>query len=76
MNDPVGNINVELGLSNYARKIDLNGAAGVFTSHLKARSHLASLKAEVDKINIDKVKTVPANLSKLHNVVDNDAVKK
>ena len=46
---------------------DFKGAAGVDTSNLAARS---------DKIDIDKLKTVPADLSKLRNVVDNDIVKK
>ena len=44
------------------------------TSNIQAQSDLSNLKAEVDKIHIDKVKTVPANLSKVSNVVDNDAV--
>ena len=34
------------------------------------------LKIEVDKINTDKLKTVPADLAKLSNVVKNDVVKK
>ena len=36
------------------------------------KSNLASLKAEVDK----NLKTVPPDLSKQNNVVNNDAVKK
>ena len=36
------------------------------------KSNLASLKAEVDK----NLKTCPPDLSKLNNVVNNDAVKK
>ena len=47
------------------------------TSKLAAKSDLVSLKAEVDKIDIDQLKTVPADLNKLSNVVDNvDNVKK
>ena len=30
----------------------------------------------MDEIDVDKLKTVPFNLSKLRNVVNNDAVKK
>ena len=42
-----------------------------------AKSDLASLKAEVNKIDIGKLKTAPADLSELSkNVVDNDVVKK
>ena len=51
-------------------------ATGVDTSNLAAKSDLVSLKAEVDKIDIDKLKTVPFDLFKLSNVVDNSVVKK
>ena len=34
------------------------------------------LEAKVDRIDINKLKTVSADLSKLNNVVDNDVVKK
>ena len=54
----------------------LKKATGVDTSNLAAKSDLASLKAEVDKIDIDKLKTVPFDLFKLSNVVDNGVVKK
>ena len=50
------NIKVDLDLSNYTRKADLKGATGVDTSNLAAKSELASLQAEVDKINIEKIK--------------------
>ena len=49
-----GNISVKLDLSNYATKADLNEATGVDTSNLAAKSDLAGLKAEVDKIDINK----------------------
>ena len=37
---------------------------------------MASLKTEADKIDADKLKTVPVDLAKLSNVVRNDIVKK
>ena len=40
------------------------------------KSDLASLKAEVDKIDINKLRTLHADLSKLSNVVDSNVVKK
>ena len=40
------------------------------------KSNLAKLKAEIDKIDVGKVKTVPVDLSNLSNVVNNDVVKK
>ena len=60
----------------YATKSDLKKAIGVDTSNLAAKPELASLKAEVDKVDVDKLKRVPAGLSKLKTLVDNDVVKK
>ena len=40
------------------------------------KSNLASLKTEVDKLDIDKLVPVPVDLSKLSDVVKNDVVKK
>ena len=57
-------------------KADSKVAVGVDTSHFAIKSDLASLKAAVDKIDVDQQKTVPDDLSKLRNVVDNDVVKK
>ena len=37
---------------------------------------MANLKTEADKLDIDKLATVPVDLSKLSNVVKNDAIKK
>ena len=71
-----GDINVEVNLSNYTTKVDLKNAAGIDTSKLAPKSNLVNLKAEIDKVDIDKLKTVPVDLSKLSNVVNNDVVKK
>ena len=46
------------------------------TSKLAAKSDLASLKAEKDKLDIDKLVPVPVDLSKLSDVVKNDVIKK
>ena len=67
---------VKVGLSNHATKVGLKNATGIATSKLAAKSDLVSLKADVDKLDIDKLIPVPANLSKLSNVVKNDVVKK
>ena len=40
------------------------------------KTSLASLKTEVDKLDIDKLVPVPVDLSKLRDVVKNDVVKK
>ena len=54
----------------------MKNATGVDTSKLVVKSDLASLKTEIDKTDVDKLKTVPVDLSKLSNVVNNDVVKK
>ena len=71
-----GNINVKVDLSNYATKTDLKQMTHVDTSHFALKTNLASLKTEVDKLDIDKLVPVPVDLSKLNNVVKNDVVKK
>ena len=63
-------------MSNYATKADLKGATEVNTSNLPSKSALSKLKFEVDKIDINKLKTVPVDLSKLSNVVNNEVVMK
>ena len=70
------NIKVELDLSNYATKDDVKNITHVDVSSYTTKTNLASLKTEVDKIDIDKLKTVPADLAKLSNVVKNGVVKK
>ena len=65
-----------MDLSNYATKADLKGATGADTSNLASKFGLASLKVEVDKIDVDKLKTVPVDLNKLSNVVNNEIVEK
>ena len=66
-----GNINVKVDLYSYPTKLDLKNSTGVDASKLEAKSDLASLKAEIDQIDVDKLKTVPVDLRKLSNVVNN-----
>ena len=70
------NIKVEIDLSNYATKKDINDITHVDFSNFALKTNLSSLKTKVDKLDIDKLATVPVDLSKLSNVVKNDAVKK
>ena len=51
-----GDINVKVDLPNYATKTDLKNATEIDPSKLAAKSDLLSLKAEVDKLDIDKLK--------------------
>ena len=62
-------------MANYATK-DVKNIPHVGVSSYATKTNLAALKSEVDKIDTDKLKTVPTNLSKLSNVVKNDIVKK
>ena len=74
--DSSENIKVELDLSNYATKKDINNITHVDVSGFASKINLAALKREVDKIDTDKLKTTPADLTKLTDVVKNDVVKK
>ena len=71
-----GDINVKVDLSNYAMKTDLKNISHVDASSFALKSNLASLKTEVDKLDIGKLKPVPDDLAKLSNVVKNDVFKK
>ena len=70
------NIKVELDLTNYATKTDLKNITHTDVSSYASKTNLAALKTEVDKIDVDKLKTVPDDLTKLSNVVKNEVVKK
>ena len=71
-----GDINVKVDLSNYATKADIKNISHVDTSSFALKTNLASLKTEVDKLDIDKLVPVPVDLNKLNDVVKNDVVKK
>ena len=70
------NIKVKLDLTNYATKTDLKNITHVDVSSFASKTNLASLKTEVDKLDVGKLKTAPVNLAKLTNAVENDLVKK
>ena len=55
---------------NYATKTDLKNATDVDTSKFAEKVDLASLKSNVDKLDIDKLKNVPTNLNNLKSKVD------
>ena len=70
------NIKVELDLTNYATKTDLKNITHTDVSSFVSKTNLSALKTELDKIDVDKLKTVPDDLAKLSNVVKNEVVKK
>ena len=61
-----GDINVKVDLSNYATKADVKNISHIDTSGFASKTNLATLKTEVDKLDIDK----------LVHVVKNDVIKK
>ena len=63
-------------MPNYETKTDLKNVTHVHTSSFALKTNLANLKTEVDKLDIDKLASVPVDLSKLSDVVKNDVVKK
>ena len=67
-NSSSNNIKVELDLANYAVKDDVKNITHVDVSSYATKTNLAPLKSEVDKIDVDKLKTVPT--------VKSDVVKK
>ena len=58
------------------KKTDIKNISHVDTSSFALKTNLASLKTEVDKLDIYKLAPVPVDLSKLNDVVKNDVVKK
>ena len=70
-----GDLNVTVDLSNYAAKDDIKNITHVDTSSFALKKKLTNLKREVDKLDVDKLKPFPTDLSKLSDLVKN-AVKK
>ena len=70
------NIKAELDLSNYATKDDVKNIIHVDVSSFASKTNLAALKNKVDKTDVDKLKTAPADLPKLTNAIENYLVKK
>ena len=64
-------INVKDDLSNYATKTDIKNISHLDTSSFALKINLATLKTEVDKLDINKFAPFPTDLSKLSHVVKN-----
>ena len=65
-----------INLSNYGTKTDIKNISHIDTSGFTLKTNLASLKTEVDKLDIDKLAPVPVDLSKLSDMLKIDVVKK
>ena len=74
--EPFGGIlTLNVDISNYATKTDIKNIAHIDTSSFALKANLASLKSEVDKLDIGKLVPVPVYLSKLSDVVKHVVVK-
>ena len=71
-----GDINVKVGISNYATKADIENISHVDTSSFALKTNLAILKTEVDKLDIDKLIPFSVDLSELNDAGNNNIVKK
>ena len=70
------NVKVELSLNSYATKEDLKNITHVDTSSFALKTNLASLKNEVDKLDIPKLTIVPIDLADITKEVQEDFTKK
>ena len=67
----VANVKVELDLSNYATKADLENLTRFDTSEFGNRTDLANLRPDVDKLDSDKFRNIASNSRSLKGKVDN-----
>ena len=61
-------IKVKADLSNYATKTDIKIISHIDTSSFALKSNLASLNTELDKLVIDKLKSLSNNLKALRQI--------
>ena len=71
-----GDINVKTDLSKHVKKTDIKIMSHVDTSSFELKTNLASLKTEVEKLDIGNLVPVSVDLSKLNDVVKNDVNEK
>ena len=72
----IKNATVNLELEGLATKDDLKSITHVDKSSFALKTNLSSLKTELDKLDIDKLTTVPTDLDKLTKKVQGDFTKK
>ena len=72
----IADVKIRLDLTNCATETDLKNVTHVDTSSFSLKTNLASSKSEVDKLDINKLKVVSIDLSKLSDVVKNEVIKK
>ena len=69
------NVKIELDLDNYVTKDNLKHL-NISTSSYALKTNIAALITEIDKLDIPKLTTVPADLGKLTKKVQEDFTKK
>ena len=57
------NVKVESDLSSYATKANSKNGPGVYISDFSKNANLVNLKSDVEKLDIDRLKNSPTNLS-------------
>ena len=72
----IKHVTVDFELEGVATKKDLESITHVNASDFALKTNLSALKAEVDKLDIPKLGTIPTNVAKLTNKVANDLVEK
>ena len=72
----VRDIIITVDLSNYETKTNLKNVTHADTSSFALKTNLATLKTEVDTLDIDKSVPASTDLSKLSNVVKKMLLKK
>ena len=70
------NISIKVDISNYETKTDLKNLTHVDTSNFALKTNLASLKTEVDNLDVDKLVPVLFYLSKLSELLKMMLLKK
>ena len=70
------NISLKVDISNYETKTDLKNLTHVDTSNFALKTNLASLKTEVDNLDVDKLVSVLFYLSKLSELLKMTLLKK
>ena len=66
-----GDNNAKVDLSYYATKNDIKNISHVDTLSFALKTNLASLKTEFDKLDVDKLKSLPNNWTNQKSKVDN-----
>ena len=72
----IKHVTVDLQLDGVVTKKDLEGITHIDTSRFPLKTNLSALKIEVDKLDIQKLGTLPTDVAKLSNKVANNLVEK